>query len=90
MVLEVISESSIKKDTDVLRELYWKAGIPEYWLVDPSEEPGSFEILKYGPKGYATVRPQRGWVKSAVFGKSFQLTQEADEDGHPEYRLALR
>jgi hypothetical protein len=29
-------------------------------------------------------------LKSAVFGKSFQLTQEADEDGHPGYRLAVR
>lgn len=90
MVLEVISEGSIKKDTDVLRELYWKAGIPEYWLVDPSEEPASFEILKLGSSGYAPVRRQRGWVKSGVFGKSFQLTQETDEDGHPGYRLAVR
>jgi len=90
IVLEVVSEGSIKKDTDVLRELYWKAGVPEYWLVDPSEKLVSFEILKHGPRGYSAVRPQRGWVKSAVFGKSFQLTQEADEDGHPGYRLAVR
>src|SRR5262249_12292223 len=75
MVIEVIREGSIKKDTDVLRELYAKAGIPEYWLVDPSEEAASFEILKLGPHGYAAVRRQRGWVKSSVFGKSFQLTQ---------------
>jgi Uma2 family endonuclease len=90
MVLEVVSEGSVKKDTDVLRELYAKAGIPEYWLVDPSEQPASFEILKLGPRGYVPVRGQRGWLKSGVFGKSFQLTQEAAEDGHPGYRLALR
>jgi Uma2 family endonuclease len=88
MVLEVVSEGSVKKDTDVLRDLYAKAGIPEYWLVDPTEQPASFEILKLGSRGYASMRGQRGWVKSAVFGKSFQLTQEADEDGHPGSRLA--
>src|SRR5262249_757715 len=33
MVLEVVSERSVRKDTETLRELYWKAGIPEYWLV---------------------------------------------------------
>ena len=90
MVLEVVSEGSVKKDTDVLRELYAKAGIPEYWLVDPTEQPATFELLKLGARGYAAVREQRGWLKSAVFGKSFQLTQEADEDGHPGYRLAVR
>jgi Uma2 family endonuclease len=90
MVLEVVSEGSVKKDTDVLRELYARAGIPEYWLVDPSEEPASFEILKLGPRGYVPVRGQRGWLKPGVFGKSFQLTQEDAEDGHPGYRLALR
>jgi Uma2 family endonuclease len=90
MVLEVISPGSIKKDTDVLRELYWRAGIPEYWLVDPSDIPATFEILKYSPKGYVSARKQRGWVKSAVFGKSFQLSQGADDLGHPEYTLQVR
>src|SRR5260370_30181718 len=66
MVLEVISESSIKKDTDVLRELYWKAGIPEYWLVDPSEDPATFEILKLRPHGDVGVRRPRRWGKSTV------------------------
>jgi len=90
MVLEVISEGSVRKDTDVLRELYWKAGILEYWLVDPGEDPATFEILRHEARGYVSVRRQRGWVKSTVFGKSFRLTQEADEDGHPGYRLAVR
>src|SRR5438067_4657252 len=35
MVLEVVRPSSVEKDTVVLRELYWKAGVREYWLVDP-------------------------------------------------------
>ena len=35
MVLEVVSQTSVQKDTVVLRELYWRAGIQEYWLVDP-------------------------------------------------------
>src|SRR5262249_16202275 len=34
MVLEVVSDGSVRKDTVVLREGYWKAGIREYWLVD--------------------------------------------------------
>src|SRR5207245_349957 len=30
MVLEVVSATSVEKDTVELRELYWQAGIPEY------------------------------------------------------------
>ena len=34
LVLEVVSKSSVRKDTVILRDLYYKAGIEEYWLVD--------------------------------------------------------
>jgi hypothetical protein len=37
-----------------------------------------------------TVRKHGGWVKSAVFGKSFRLTEQTDPLGHPEYTLAVR
>ena len=34
MTLEVVSSSSVRKDTVDLRDRYYKAGILEYWLVD--------------------------------------------------------
>src|SRR5205823_9972930 len=34
MVLEVVSDSSVEKDTVILRQAYAEAGIREYWLVD--------------------------------------------------------
>jgi Uma2 family endonuclease len=90
MVLEVVSESSVHKDTVQLQELYWKAGIREYWLVDARRAPLRFQILRHTPKGYVAIRPQAGWIKSGVFGKSFRLQQEQDEFGHPVYTLAMR
>jgi Uma2 family endonuclease len=90
MVLEVVSDSSVKKDTKKLRELYWKAGIPEYWLVDSRGEPLSFDILRHTPNGYLATRWQSGWLPSKVFGKSFQLTRQPDEFDFPEYTLAIR
>jgi Uma2 family endonuclease len=90
MVLEVVSDSSVEKDTETLRDLYWKAGIPEYWLVDARSEELTFEILRHTAKGYTTTRKQGGWVKSAVFGQSFRLTCQNAEDGHPEYILDMR
>jgi Uma2 family endonuclease len=90
MVLEVVSEHSVRKDTVTLRELYWKAGIPEYWLVDARKEPLQFDVLRRGARGYVATRRQAGWLKSAVFGRSFQLTLRTDPLGHPQSTLAIR
>jgi Uma2 family endonuclease len=90
MVLEVVSRSSVHKDTVTLRQAYWEAGIREYWLVDVRQEPLRFEILRRSAAGYVTTRRRGGWLKSAVFGRSFRLTQETNGLGHPEYTLAIR
>jgi Uma2 family endonuclease len=90
MTLEIVSRSSVRKDRVLLRQAYWEAGVREYWIVDARKEPLSFDILRYTSKGYAATRKQDGWVKSAVFGKSFRLTQGTDALGHPEYTLEVR
>jgi Uma2 family endonuclease len=90
MVLEVVSASSVEKDYDLLRKAYWEAGIREYWLVDARKEPLKFDILRHTPRGYAAARKQDGWMKSAVFGKSFKLTQGKDDVGDPEFTLSVR
>jgi Uma2 family endonuclease len=89
MVLEVISASSVTKDTVTLRELYHHAGIPEYWLVD-ARAGLEFDIFRYTAKGYTAARKQKGWVKSHVFGRSFQLTERTDALGQPEYTLQVQ
>jgi Uma2 family endonuclease len=90
MVLEVVSASSVDKDTATLRELYWRAGIAEYWLVDARHDRISFSILRHKSGGYAATRPQSGWVKSNVFQRSFRLNCQQDEAGNPEYSLSVR
>jgi Uma2 family endonuclease len=90
MVLEVVSASSVPKDTEVLRELYRRAGIPEYWLVDVREDI-HFELLKRGPKRYTGTRKQAGgWLKSNVFGKFIRLTQRTDRLGQPRFTVEVR
>ena len=90
MVLEVVSASSVHKDTVVLRRAYWEAGIREYWLVDARQEPIRFDIFRRTAKGYTATRKQDGWLKSAVFGKSFRLSNRTTALGHPEYTLHVR
>lgn len=90
MVLEIISSSSVEKDSVTLRELYWRAGIREYWLVDARADEVRFRILRHTPKRYVAVRPQKGWLKSTVFGRSFHLVRIIDVDGNPDFTLEMR
>jgi Uma2 family endonuclease len=90
MVLEVVSPTSEEKDTKILLKLYWRAGVTEYWLVDPRGESVTFDIFQRGPKGYVPTPQQNGWVVSDVFGKSFRMTQKPDKHGLAEYRLEVR
>jgi Uma2 family endonuclease len=91
MTLEVVSTSSVAKDTVDLRELYWKAGVSEYWLIDARAETLSFSVLKHAARGYVQTRRQSaGWLKSQVFGVSFRLTQHKDRLGNPQFTLELR
>jgi Uma2 family endonuclease len=90
MVLEVISASSVGKDTDTLRELYWTAGIPEYWLVDARGVRLAFDIFRRTAKGYVATRKTQGWLKSAVFDKFFRLRRFEDERGNPDFTLEVK
>ena len=90
MVLEVISDSSVKKDTVLLCNLYWQADIAEYLVVDARGDRLQFDLFRHGAKGSIAVRRQNGWLRSDVFGKSFQLTRSYDDQEHPIYTLAVR
>ena len=90
MVLEVVSASSVTKDTVSLREAYFEAGISEYWLVDARGDRLEFQILKRGEMEYADTRKVGGWIKSAVFGKSFKLTRGIDRSGNPTFKLDVK
>jgi Uma2 family endonuclease len=90
VVLEVLSPASVPKDTVILRDLYWRVGIREYWLADPRGDDLAFDILRHGPRGYTAVRSLRGWLRSTVFRKSFRLTRRNDALHLPLYDLAVR
>ena len=90
MVLEVVSDSSVRKDDELLREAYWKAGIREYWLVDARGEKLIFQILKHTSKGFSPIRPVGGWIKSTVFRMAFRLVATKNRLGHPDFELQVQ
>jgi len=75
-VLEVVSRSSVRKDTVVLRERYFLAGIREYWLIDARREKIKFEILVRGAAAYLPQPVVDGWQISPVFERRFSLVRQ--------------
>jgi Uma2 family endonuclease len=89
-VLEVISKYSVRKDSKWLRESYFLAGIPEYWLVDARGEEVDFQILVRGESDYQNEPQRGGWQKSPVFGRRFRLVRQRGRMNHWEYTLETK
>jgi hypothetical protein len=89
-VLEIVSNSSVRKDTRDLRHAYHRAGIREYWLVDARGEEIHFQILHWRKAGFVAAQRDAGWQRSRVFSRWFQLTRSKDRRGGWRYHLAVR
>lgn len=90
LVIEVVSPSTVEKDTDWLMENYFEAGIPEYWLIDARGPTIQFDVHKATDAGFVAVKKPGGWVKSAVLGKAFKLTRTVNRAKLSTYKLDVR
>ena len=79
VVIEILSDGSVEKDEVKLYESYWKAGIPEYWLLDARADEIRFDLNRHGAGGYEAVEPVDGWRASGIFGKSIRIDRTGDE-----------
>jgi Uma2 family endonuclease len=89
-VLEVVSDSSVGKDTRRLRDAYHRAAVPEYWLVDARGAEIVFQVLYRRKSDYVAAPSKDGWQRSRVFGRSFRLQRERDDFGLWEYTLQVQ
>ena len=79
LTVEVVSRSSVEKDTVLLFDAYFQTGVLEYWLIDARDEADiRFDIYRRGTKGFTAVRKAKGWVKSDVFDRKFRLTPRVE------------
>jgi Uma2 family endonuclease len=89
MVLEVVSDWSVEKDTVRLTAAYLRAGVCEYWRVDVRAGL-VFEILDNGGTAWRPTQTPDGWWRSPIFGREFRLRQEPNPLGHVKYFLDMR
>jgi Uma2 family endonuclease len=88
-VLEVVSRSSATKDTRVLRDIYHRAGITEYWIIDARFDQVDFQVLKRRRDRYIAVKARDGWSRSSVFGRGFRLDRQRNRLGRWDYTLQV-
>jgi Uma2 family endonuclease len=88
LVVEVVSDSSRRKDLVLLREAYGRAGVSEYWIIDARGDELRFEILLLGESGYVDA-PSEQSQPSRVFGRCFRLERTRDRLGEWRYRLVV-
>ena len=91
LIVEIVSDSSVKKDTRLLPEAYFKAGVGEYWLADARREPLVFQIHRRGQSGFEPVAADaEGFQQSTVFGRRFRLQRRRDAHDMPAFDLLLK
>jgi Uma2 family endonuclease len=91
LVAEIISDSSVGKDTKRLPQKYFLAGVPELWLIDARKQPLTFAIYARGKRGYVAVAPdKKGFAYSKVLDAHYRLERRRDRKGWPLYELHQR
>ncbi|MEX0717851.1 MAG: Uma2 family endonuclease [Planctomycetaceae bacterium] len=91
LVVEVISRSSVRKDTKVLFEGYFDAGVREYWLIDARGKEIDFRIHRRGRAKFQRIKPDsEGYVPSPVLGRAFRLIRDRNRIGGWRYDLESR
>ena len=88
LLVEVVSDSSVKKDTERLPEAYFRAGVREFWLADARREPFLFRIHRRGNAGFEPTGPDaEGFQPSAVLNCRLRLDWHRDRLGHWSFDL---
>ncbi len=91
LVVEIVSDGSVKKDTKRLPDLYARAGIPELWIVDARGDDLRFQIHTLQDGSYITVEPNsEGWVRSPQLEADFQLVRRRSSPSPWRYTLKHR
>lgn len=90
LVVEVVSDNSVTKDTKRLPVLYFAAGVREYWYVDARGKRLTFHIYRRGRERFMPVKPDaRGFQRSAVLSQGFRLMRRRNDLGYWTYDLRM-
>lgn len=88
LVVEVISDDSVTKDTKRLPRLYAQAGVPELWLVDARGSDLQFRPYRLSEGDYVPIVANAdGWIWSERLRHFCRLTRRPTPRGTWRYAL---
>jgi len=91
LVGEIVSDSSVKKDTQDLFAAYYEAGVEEYWLADARRNRLEFTLYKRGDSSFeATTTDGDGFQRSEVLNRCYRLTRSKDRNDMWKFRVEER
>ncbi len=88
LIVEIVSDASVRKDTERLPGAYFRAGVGEYWLADARGEELLFRIHHRGGEGFiAAPEDTEGFQRSAVLDRCYRLDRGRDPKGRITFDL---
>jgi len=91
LVVEVVSNRSLTKDTRDLFSRYFAAGVGEYWLVDARREELFFRIHRRGNEGFEPADADAdGYQRSEVLSRWYRLDRSRNAKGRIAFHLLER
>jgi Uma2 family endonuclease len=91
LIVEIVSDSSVRKDTKRLPAAYYRGGVRENWLIDARSEQLIFQVLRRGTNSFeASLPDQNGFQRSEVLDCLVRLDRERHRRGHWVYCLRLQ
>jgi len=91
LVVEIVSDASVTKDTRRLPQAYFEAGIRELWLADARSGELLFQIHHREAAAFEPVPPdEEGFQSSEVFASLFRLDGTRNQEGYWEFDLQVK
>ncbi|MBA3483244.1 MAG: Uma2 family endonuclease [Pirellulales bacterium] len=91
LVAEIVSDSSVGKDTRRLPRAYFSAGVKEFWLVDARGDELFFQIHRRDAAAFIAAEvDEEGYQRSDVLDAWYSLERGQHQRGHWVYRLQLK
>lgn len=91
LVVEIVSQSSVRKDTVRLLKAYYEAGVKEYWIIDARSNSLRFDIMARGTRKFAKRRTDEdGYIRSSVLDQKVRLTRTRMSQGYASYTFRMK
>ncbi|NLE40102.1 MAG: Uma2 family endonuclease, partial [Pirellulaceae bacterium] len=83
LVVEIVSDTSVNKDTKRLPAAFFRAGVREFWLADARGDEPTLVLHRPGEAGFEPIpRDPEGFQTSPVLQRRFRLAATRDRRGN--------